>query len=60
MWTPPLGPLVELPMGTRGAAQRGCPACERSHWGFRWSSLCGHDALCWVGTPHASAAAGAF
>ena len=47
MWTLPLGPSVELPRGHEPceecAEMVGAAACERCHWGLRWSSLGGHE-----------------
>eukprot|EP00959_Pyramimonas_sp_CCMP1952_P413812 8670523-Pyramimonas_sp.AAC.1 len=37
----------------------GGDACERCHWGFRWSSL-GHEALSWAGEAHANGTIGTF
>eukprot|EP00959_Pyramimonas_sp_CCMP1952_P113792 2379094-Pyramimonas_sp.AAC.1 len=42
------GPLVELRMAPRSAALDGGDACGRGHWGFRCSSLWGHETLYWV------------
>eukprot|EP00959_Pyramimonas_sp_CCMP1952_P047125 983724-Pyramimonas_sp.AAC.1 len=56
----PLGPSVEPLMGPRSAALGWGTACESSHWGLRWVSTWGHEALPWVGEAHARAAAGAF
>eukprot|EP00959_Pyramimonas_sp_CCMP1952_P405017 8488426-Pyramimonas_sp.AAC.1 len=42
MRTSPLGPSVELPMGPQNAVLGGADACERCHWGLRYSSLLGH------------------
>eukprot|EP00959_Pyramimonas_sp_CCMP1952_P410211 8597033-Pyramimonas_sp.AAC.1 len=47
--TPPLGPSVELPMWPRRAALGGGTARECNHWGRRWSSPSGHEALYWIG-----------
>eukprot|EP00959_Pyramimonas_sp_CCMP1952_P266695 5575997-Pyramimonas_sp.AAC.1 len=45
---PPLGPSVEPPYG----ATKRCAGCggrmrPPTHWGLRWSSLWGHETLCW-------------
>eukprot|EP00959_Pyramimonas_sp_CCMP1952_P446757 9354679-Pyramimonas_sp.AAC.1 len=60
MWTPPLGQSVELPVGPRHAVLSWKCARGRRHWGIRWSSLWGHEALCWVGEAHVDTATGAF
>eukprot|EP00959_Pyramimonas_sp_CCMP1952_P176440 3687317-Pyramimonas_sp.AAC.1 len=39
MWTPPLGPHVELPMGPRSAVLGGGDRCGHRHWGLKWSSV---------------------
>eukprot|EP00959_Pyramimonas_sp_CCMP1952_P452015 9463970-Pyramimonas_sp.AAC.1 len=44
----PLGPSVELPLEPRSAVLGGGDACELRHWDLRWSSLWGHETLCWV------------
>eukprot|EP00959_Pyramimonas_sp_CCMP1952_P214162 4480968-Pyramimonas_sp.AAC.1 len=51
---------MELPTGPRSAVLSGGTACGCSHWGLSWSSLRGHEALCWAGETHARAATGAF
>eukprot|EP00959_Pyramimonas_sp_CCMP1952_P131308 2745542-Pyramimonas_sp.AAC.1 len=47
MRTLPLGRSVELPIGPRTARGVRRPVaavlCEACHWGFRWSSLRGHQ-----------------
>eukprot|EP00959_Pyramimonas_sp_CCMP1952_P401983 8423380-Pyramimonas_sp.AAC.1 len=45
MWTPPLGPSAQLPMGPRNAALGEGDARELRHWDLDWSSLWGHEAL---------------
>merc|ERR1712091_640988 len=60
MWTPPLGPSVELPMGPRNAVLGGGDACGHPHLGHRWSSLWGHETLSWVGETHADTPTEAF
>ena len=46
----PLWPSMELPMGPRKCEGRAVlgkeDACDRGHWGLRWSSLRGYEALC--------------
>eukprot|EP00959_Pyramimonas_sp_CCMP1952_P294687 6163449-Pyramimonas_sp.AAC.1 len=48
MWSHPLGPPEELPMGPRKARLGGADATGHSHCGLRWSSLWGHGRLYWV------------
>eukprot|EP00959_Pyramimonas_sp_CCMP1952_P279868 5851353-Pyramimonas_sp.AAC.1 len=60
MWTPPLGPSVELPMGPRSAALGGNGACELFDWGLLWGSRRGLETLYWVGETHVSCSTGAF
>eukprot|EP00959_Pyramimonas_sp_CCMP1952_P443412 9283192-Pyramimonas_sp.AAC.1 len=60
MRTQSLGPSVELPMEPRRVVLGGGNACECRHWGLRWSTLWGHEALHWVGEPHADTATEAF
>ena len=55
-----LGPSVELPLGPRNAVLGGGDACGLRHWDIRWSSLWGHEALCWMGKRHVDTAAGAL
>eukprot|EP00959_Pyramimonas_sp_CCMP1952_P176998 3699442-Pyramimonas_sp.AAC.1 len=43
-------------MWPRSAVLDGGDACGHRHWGLRWSSLCGHEALCWVGETHVGTA----
>eukprot|EP00959_Pyramimonas_sp_CCMP1952_P285061 5960342-Pyramimonas_sp.AAC.1 len=45
MRTEPLGPSVELPLGPRNAVLGEGDARGLRHWGLRWSSLWGHEAL---------------
>eukprot|EP00959_Pyramimonas_sp_CCMP1952_P081485 1702483-Pyramimonas_sp.AAC.1 len=56
----PHGPSAELPMRPRNAGVSAGTACECSHRGLLRGSPWGHEALSWVGGPHASAATGAF
>eukprot|EP00959_Pyramimonas_sp_CCMP1952_P376589 7887823-Pyramimonas_sp.AAC.1 len=44
----------------RSAALGGGTACENNHWGLRWSSLWGYEALPMVEETRARATAGAF
>eukprot|EP00959_Pyramimonas_sp_CCMP1952_P325579 6814347-Pyramimonas_sp.AAC.1 len=60
MRTPPLEPSVELPMGPRNVALRVADACGHPNWGFRWSSLWGHETLYGVWQTHAGTPIGAF
>eukprot|EP00959_Pyramimonas_sp_CCMP1952_P013999 296204-Pyramimonas_sp.AAC.1 len=41
MWTPPLRPSAEVPIGPRSAARVGGDACGHRHRGIRWSPLMG-------------------
>eukprot|EP00959_Pyramimonas_sp_CCMP1952_P446979 9358803-Pyramimonas_sp.AAC.1 len=70
MRTVDLEPSVELPtgprntaLGVRNAGGGGGPrstvlgrrgACGRPHWGLQWSSVWGHEALCWAWGAHAA------
>eukprot|EP00959_Pyramimonas_sp_CCMP1952_P442070 9254397-Pyramimonas_sp.AAC.1 len=57
MRTPPWGLRWRSPWGHEALGWG--PACERRHWGLRWSSsLWGHGMLCWAGEAHANTAAG--
>eukprot|EP00959_Pyramimonas_sp_CCMP1952_P365785 7660635-Pyramimonas_sp.AAC.1 len=47
-------------MVPRNAVLGGGDACELRHWDLRWSSLWGHEALCWAGETHANCATGTF
>eukprot|EP00959_Pyramimonas_sp_CCMP1952_P085644 1791326-Pyramimonas_sp.AAC.1 len=47
-------------MNSRNAVLGGGIACERPHWGLRWSSLWGHETMSWAGGPHANTTTGAF
>eukprot|EP00959_Pyramimonas_sp_CCMP1952_P032776 687322-Pyramimonas_sp.AAC.1 len=47
----PLEPSVELPVGPRSAVLGRESACKQCRWGFRWSSIWGHEALSWVELP---------
>eukprot|EP00959_Pyramimonas_sp_CCMP1952_P467920 9492392-Pyramimonas_sp.AAC.1 len=49
-----------LLMGPRNAALDGGTACRHPHWGLRWSSLWGYEALPWVEDRHVDTPAGAF
>eukprot|EP00959_Pyramimonas_sp_CCMP1952_P405318 8495121-Pyramimonas_sp.AAC.1 len=49
MWTPPLGPWVDIPMGPRSAVLGGGDARGHRDWGLGWTSLWGHETPCWVG-----------
>eukprot|EP00959_Pyramimonas_sp_CCMP1952_P186516 3900352-Pyramimonas_sp.AAC.1 len=60
MLAAPLGPSVKLPVGPRNAVLGGGGACELRHQDLRWSSLCGHEALCWMGETYAGCATGTF
>eukprot|EP00959_Pyramimonas_sp_CCMP1952_P417641 8750060-Pyramimonas_sp.AAC.1 len=47
--------------GARGVCQHGAePSRERRHWGLRWSSPWGHEALYLLGETHVNTATGAF
>eukprot|EP00959_Pyramimonas_sp_CCMP1952_P374524 7843390-Pyramimonas_sp.AAC.1 len=55
----PLEPSVELPARPRNAVLGVGDACRLRPWDRRWSSLWGHEKLCWVGeTTHAGCATG--
>eukprot|EP00959_Pyramimonas_sp_CCMP1952_P154544 3232919-Pyramimonas_sp.AAC.1 len=54
------GATGEFPMAPRSAVLGEGDACERCHWGLRWSSLWGHETLPWVAVTHADPATGAF
>eukprot|EP00959_Pyramimonas_sp_CCMP1952_P426802 8938969-Pyramimonas_sp.AAC.1 len=54
MWTPPLGPSVELLLGPRNVVLGGGGPCELRHCRLLWSSLRGHETLSWVGETHAN------
>ena len=56
MRVPPLGPSVELPMGSRNDALGAGDACEFRHWDLRWISLWGHETMHWAQETHASSA----
>eukprot|EP00959_Pyramimonas_sp_CCMP1952_P209941 4392601-Pyramimonas_sp.AAC.1 len=58
MRTAPLGHSLELPLGPPNAVLGGGTACGLRHWDLWWSSLWGHEALYWVGEPHAHCATG--
>ena len=60
MWTRPLGPSVELPMGPRNAVLGGRGACGHGNCGFPRSSLWGHETLSWVAGAHVDTDTGAF
>eukprot|EP00959_Pyramimonas_sp_CCMP1952_P432262 9052191-Pyramimonas_sp.AAC.1 len=47
-------------MGPRSVVLGGADTCDHSHWGLRWSSLWGHEALHWVVRTHVITATEAF
>eukprot|EP00959_Pyramimonas_sp_CCMP1952_P026715 560903-Pyramimonas_sp.AAC.1 len=47
-------------MGPRSAVLGVADACGPRQWGFRWSSIWGHEALHWVWRTHAGTTTGAF
>eukprot|EP00959_Pyramimonas_sp_CCMP1952_P435788 9125625-Pyramimonas_sp.AAC.1 len=60
MQPPPPGPSVERPMGPRSAVLGVGNACGHPHWGLWWSSVWGHETLCWAWETHAAPLIGAF
>eukprot|EP00959_Pyramimonas_sp_CCMP1952_P021710 457522-Pyramimonas_sp.AAC.1 len=55
-----LGGAPYGPPGPRSAVLDGGDARGHHHWGLRWSSLWGHEALCWVGETVVDTATGAL
>eukprot|EP00959_Pyramimonas_sp_CCMP1952_P278823 5829934-Pyramimonas_sp.AAC.1 len=60
MPAPRMGPSVLLPVGPRNAVLGVADACAHPHWGLRWSSVWGHEAMYWVWRTHAASPTGAF